>query len=424
VSLETPDADEVLEAMSHGNIHASQVKATAILLNDGIDRDTAVDTVLAATRALDGTGGWSWGEERANIEGMCDTWLDRLEGEREEKRKVELPKHIPLTMVDWDKRNDLGEPDYLLGNVFSTTTRGLMSADTGLGKTLLGVSMGMHMSLGHAFLHWGKGRPCKVLYVDGEMSRRLLRRRLQDEIARIGETPKEFFALSSEDILMPPLNTTKGQRSIEAVIEQHCHGVDFVVFDNIMSLISGNQAEEEGWAAVQTWARTLTQRAIGQLWIHHSGHNTDRQYGTKTREWQMDLYMHLTKLDHPSTDVSFLLHFFKARERLPEHRDQYADKNIALISNAWQYEGAANAGKRPLSPNEEQYWRSLNDVFVAEGNAANEEASTTLQAWRDQCVLRGQLDNTAVSRNRFSTAKGKIMLKGWIIQTNDVITKL
>ena len=75
-------------------------------------------------------------------------------------------------------------PDYLLGEVFSTTSRGIMSAPTGLGKSNIALAIGMRMSAGMPFLHWERRRPAKVLYIDGEMSRRVLKQRIADEEER------------------------------------------------------------------------------------------------------------------------------------------------------------------------------------------------------------------------------------------------
>jgi hypothetical protein len=47
-------------------------------------------------------------------------------------------------------------------------------------------------------------------------------------------------------------------------------------------------AEEEPWKAMVPWTYSLTQRGIGQSWVHHTGHDKSRPYGTSTRDWQMD----------------------------------------------------------------------------------------------------------------------------------------
>ena len=66
------------------------------------------------------------------------------------------------------------------------------------------------------------------------------------------------------------------------------------------------------------WVKSLTKRNIGQLWIHHTGLDESRGYGDKTKEWQLDAVMHLTRKKRADTDVSFDLTFQKKRECTPD----------------------------------------------------------------------------------------------------------
>jgi len=263
------------------------------------------------------------------------------------------PALPPLTLSEWDAR-DLPSPDSLLGSVVSTTNRMLISAETGIGKTNLAIAIGLRIAAGDRFLHWdGSGKPRKVLYLDGEMSRRLLRLRLRSEAQRLGSTPATFFALCAEDIDdFKPLNTQEGRSYLKDVIKK-LGGVDLVIFDNIMSLISGSMIDEIPWAEVMPFVRSLTRRNTGQIWIHHTGHNEMRSYGTKTREWQMDTVAILEQVKRPGTDVSFKMSFGKARERAPSNRCDFQDVEIALVDDAWVYttEPSADAFERKkISP--------------------------------------------------------------------------
>src|SRR5207302_965870 len=129
-----------------------------------------------------------------------------------------------------------------------------------LGKTNFALALGMRIAAGANFLHWEGRRACKVLYIDGEMSRRLLKQRLAAEHGRlmsevslavsakppvadgvrpepihgkgqrppleelIGELqfkPDGFHSLSTEDIPnFQPLNTRQGQAAIEKIITE------------------------------------------------------------------------------------------------------------------------------------------------------------------------------------------------------------
>jgi RecA-family ATPase len=215
-----------------------------------------------------------------------------------------------LPLSDWLGR-DLPPPDPFLGYWLTTTSRVLFPAPTGVGKSLFGVALGMRISGGFPFLRWVGRRACKVLYIDGEMSNRLLKERLADEAKRLGVVPSGFHALNHEDVEnFAPLNTPEGQNMIEAVITK-IGGVEFITFDNVMSLVSGDMKDEEGWRQTLPLQHSLTRRKIGQMWLHHTGHDEKKSYGTKTREWQMDTVLFGESIERPDTDVSIKLEFSK-----------------------------------------------------------------------------------------------------------------
>jgi hypothetical protein len=119
-----------------------------------------------------------------------------------------------LTLVEWLER-DLPPADPILGHWLTTTSRVLLNAPTGLGKTMLGIGLGFGIAAGTGFLHWRGIRPARVLFIDGEMSRRLLRDRLAEDASRFGLRPAGMHALSHEDIEnFAPLNTPEGQTSM------------------------------------------------------------------------------------------------------------------------------------------------------------------------------------------------------------------
>src|SRR5262249_2190248 len=105
----------------------------------------------------------------------------------------------PYPMDYWLER-ELAQPDFLMGEVFSTTTRAMIVGPTGLGKTKFGLALAHSMALGRAFCHWQAHRPARVLYIDGEMSRRQMQRRLRDVVDEIGPVSPNLLILSAEDV--------------------------------------------------------------------------------------------------------------------------------------------------------------------------------------------------------------------------------
>jgi AAA domain len=270
----------------------------------------------------------------------------------------------------------------------------LLSASTGIGKTNAAIALGMRVSHGVGFLHWQQRRPARVLYVDGEMSRRLLKERLACEEGRLGSRPPGFLALSREDLEnFQPLNTPKGQAWLLALIKK-IGKLDLIIFDNVMSLLIGSMIEEESWAQAMPLVRILTQRNIGQLWVHHTGHDETRAYGTKTREWQLDTVIHLDAVEKDETDVSFMLSFKKARERTPATRYDFDDVHISLINDEWQHEASERVSVRPASPTALKFLDALTNVLTSDQAmpiSGNRKAAKR-DHWLKECAHLGLVD--------------------------------
>ena len=307
--------------------------------------------------------------------------------------KIEIARLPPLTLSEWRDR-DLPDPDFLMGNWLTTTSRVLLTAATGLGKTNFGLALGMRIACGVDFLHWQARRPARVLYVDGEMSRRLLRQRVLDEAQRIGATPEAFFALSREDVEhFKPLNTIDGQAWLDALIEK-VGGVDLVIPDNIMSLTVGDMKDPEPWQQTIPWALALTKRQIGQLWIHHTGHDETRSYGDKSREWQMDTVAHLDAVKRDDTDVSFSMAFRKARERTPATRFDFQDVKIALVDDQWEHELTQAQRPEKISPQAARALDALRNVLAGDQAATSTSGRRAAgrEAWMAELALLGMID--------------------------------
>ena len=340
---------------------------------------------------------------------------------------------VPLTVIEWLNR-ELPPVEPLLGYVITTTTRAIISAETGIGKTNFGMALTSHMGAGQDFLHWQVPRPCRVLYVDGEMSRRLLKERIEAMTQHLGSRPELALFFNTEDIEdFAPLNTAEGQAAIWKLIEE-CEKrlggpLDFICFDNIMSLIIGDMKEEDAWRDTMPLVKALTKRRIGQLWVHHTGHDQSRGYGTKTREWQLDLVLHMTKVDRPDTDVAFTLSFPKKRECTPSNREDFADVKISLIDGRWISEATAGDKGKP-SPLARKFFAALQEAASGSSSITSPESYLTapLDKWQEQCVANGLIDpitpkkekENKASRAMFSKYKLQLIAANWIAADTEV----
>jgi hypothetical protein len=301
-----------------------------------------------------------------------------------------------------------------MGDWLTTTTRALLVGATGLGKTNLALALGMRVAAGADFLHWRGRRPCKVLYIDGEMSRRLLRARISAEVERLGLRPEGFTALSHEDIEgFAPLNTSEGQAYMKWLIQQ-IGKPDLMVFDSVMCLLDGEMKEAAPWAQVMPWVRSLTRRCIGQIWSHHTGHDETRSYGDKTKEWQMDTVMHMEAIAREACDVSFSLEFRKARERTPATRADFETARIALVGDEWTVAATGIVRAGHVSPLGLKFLMALQNV-LASGTAEHQGGRrvVAIDHWRAECIATGLLDGgdpvPAAARSLFSKHRRELI---------------
>jgi hypothetical protein len=325
-----------------------------------------------------------------------------------------------LSLASWLTR-DIPEPDFLLGELLSTTCRVELIGPTGLGKTNLLMTAGMAVADGCDFLHWrGCGRPHRVLFIDGEMSRRLAKKRLVDAARRHGRMPETFYYFNREDFPeFAPLNTEAGQKFIDALIDA-LGGVDLVIFDNVQALLSGDMKEEVPWQQILPWVRDLTRRNIGQIWAHHTGHDESHGYGTKTREWQLDTVILMERIERPEADVAFSVKFTKARERSPDNRSDFEPVVITLINDEWSSKSGEHVRTKQAA--KDRALELLQDAIVREGvippangHIPPNTYCITEGQWRRYCEL-GCISEGSPEANRkaFKRAADKLVKSGQV----------
>jgi hypothetical protein len=249
-----------------------------------------------------------------------------------------------LLLASWVKRK-LPSREYLLGRLLCTTSRWILWGETGIGKTLFTLDVAGAISSGSPLLNWeGAGTNRRVMYLDGEMPAETFKERMEIVAERFGPAIP-LYGYNREvlkDGEMPPLNTPEGEawlwKEIDAIKP------DLIVFDSIMCLLAGNMSEEESWAPIKDLMRKITSRRIAQIWLHHTGHDISKGFGTKTREWEVDTVVGLTRAGEGGDTIS--MEFKKARLRTPETRDQFESLLIRRGVDGWIADGAGVAAPR------------------------------------------------------------------------------
>jgi hypothetical protein len=339
-----------------------------------------------------------------------------------------IPDPKTFTASYWLNRDDLAEPDRLLGDLLSTTSRVMLIGPTGIGKTSFGVAVAFAAAAGKAFLHWCGRRPARLLYIDGEMSARLARERLRRENLRWGAVPETLWIINRDDFPnLPPLNTEDGQKFVEWLIEQ-IGDIDVVVFDNMQALLVGSLKDDDTWAPMIDWTKRLTARKIGQLWLHHTGHDTSRGYGDKSREWQFDTVGILKEVPNSGWLLAFQLEFTKARERSPENRADFDPASIWLDDdNIWRSSAKLSKPRKPPSPQGRKFFDALTDAVAKSGVRRPESAhrpSVTKREWKAECCRLGLVDTEKTEKQQatvVSKYRLELLALDWIACNGDFV---
>jgi AAA domain-containing protein len=340
-----------------------------------------------------------------------------------------------LLLSSWMKR-EIKPRDYVLGSVLCTTSRWLIFGETGVGKTLLGLEIAGAVAAGAALLNWeGSGKPKRVMYIDGELPEETFKERLTLIADRYG-AEIELYAYNRDSLKdgdLPPLNTQEGEKWLWREID--IVKPEAIVFDSIMCLLAGSMSEEESWEPIKTTIRKITGRRIAQIWMHHTGHDNSKGFGTKTREWEMDTVVSLTKADEDGTVLA--MEFKKARLRRPETRGQFEARQITRGPNGWEIvEGQVVKSGRTSDllivrrGIVDAYNRLADKTKPSHGFDGNPVRKVSVDSIRDEVKSRGLLETkesgglTDRARTTFARAKADLIASKSHVESEGFFWKL
>ena len=345
-----------------------------------------------------------------------------------------------LAAEAWAKLEIPREP-YFLGALVTPSTRLFLIGSTGLGKTLLAYAMAAGMATGGGFLGLTCDRPSRWLIIDGEMPTALIKQRVIDLFRREGRIPPNSIIIYSRDRaeefaksfprlgLMEPLNTAAGQAFVLDLVTA-IGGVDGIIFDNVMSLIAGDQKDEVPWSETLSLVSKITSLGISQIWLDHTGHNTGRQYGSATKAWRFDAVGIMTPLNGKTGvgngEVAFTLSFDspgKARRRTPDNWQDFATRIVRLANDRWTSDRVGDDDKpvrqATVSPSARRYYRALINAL----SRVEKSGVVSRTDWYAECVSLGLVDaitgndshrDRERQRAKFRKYVNELRNSGWI----------
>ena len=210
---------------------------------------------------------------------------------------------------------DIPPREKLLDPILPERSLAMLYAPRGIGKSWLGLSIGLAVASGSDLLRWSAPRPRRVLYVDGEMPLVSLQERIRLLSAAYAISNDGFRLLAADNIDGGiNLGAKEGQEALDPLLCQ----TDLLILDNLSTLCANrSESASDAWTPIQEWLLKLRRAGVSVLFIHHAGTN-GRQRGTSRREDVLDTVIALRRPEDylPEQGARFEIHFEKLRNRV------------------------------------------------------------------------------------------------------------
>jgi putative DNA primase/helicase len=186
----------------------------------------------------------------------------------------------------------------LISPWLTTASLSMIYAPTGVGKTWFAMEQIRALTKGTPFLGWQVTRPCRALYIDGELPGAVIRERFNFLYG--GPLPESLTLLPSEYLMKEgaplDLSTRSGQARITGLLEAmelRSLRPDLIVVDNLSSLTSADENDNTAQTLLLQWLMHLRHLQYAVQIVHHTGKSGD-QRGASRRKDFMDAVISLT----------------------------------------------------------------------------------------------------------------------------------
>ncbi|MBX9701781.1 MAG: AAA family ATPase [Acetobacteraceae bacterium] len=227
-------------------------------------------------------------------------------------------------------------------------------AATGIGKTMLAVTLALAVAGGGSVLGWRSAKPRRVLYLDGEMHAEDMRDRLRTlagtveglDLAAARENLRVLSRQQQDDAAeFPDLASPKGQDAVLSMAREH--GAALLIADNLSTL--AELADENDAAAVSpvlSFLLRLKAAGIATIIVHHSGKSGASFRGSSKLATTFEVVIGLTKREGhaPHEGAAFGLTWGKFRGA-PSRATRNMEVRLADSPNGPRWEAAAAEGE-------------------------------------------------------------------------------
>lgn len=238
-------------------------------------------------------------------------------------------------------------------------------AASGIGKTMLSLSIALAIAGGGRVADWNAEEPSRVLYIDGEMHVQDIKERIEILSApKAGILDKSQLKLALENLVIiarqdqdvgaPFYDLTDEKTHKEIISRVWNEGVDLVVLDNFTTLSDG--LEDENAAAafkqVQGFLLELKRLGVATLLVHHANKTGNDMRGSTALATTFEIILGLKKPTVPKTgEARFVAEFGKFRGK----------GDVRLQTREWTLtdKGWSVSEELPEDPKQDSVFRAI-----------------------------------------------------------------
>jgi len=235
------------------------------------------------------------------------------------EQSIEL-EPIPAQSVNDIIAEDVAPEESLLGDIFIFPSLNMISAGTGVGKSHVIKGFCRAIATGTMFLDYKAPKARRVLYIDGEMSKQEVKKRIVNLATPLPVSERKMFGVNCTVVNCakfknshPDFTQNAWQNHFDALISDH----DVIVFDNLVSLTGGTNlaTDTESVNSFIYWClRLRNQKNKAVFLINHVTKTTGESMGLPNLRLFNNVNVVLTK------DKAFIeMEFVKIRHMFIEN---------------------------------------------------------------------------------------------------------
>jgi len=285
----------------------------------------------------------------------------------------------------------------------------MISAERGIGKTWLALSIGMAATRTMTIGKWKTGNCTGCLYIDGEMPPYLLKFRILSLVNVLPSQQAPFKILSAIQMRSmrqpsPKLTDEAWRKGILDYLRKN-EIFKLLILDNIASLSTGiDENTKRDWDEINQWFLNLRALGVTMIMVHHENKKGE-QRGTGSREDNIDYSIKLTKLkdNDGKENTKFKVKFTKTRG-IPQRDAKTFNLILKEVEQGfiWEEEGMVEDDSQSVNPSTAEKAIRLLKQGIPQNEVAGilEVSSARVNAIANEAIKAGKLADYDVVKGK------------------------